>query len=57
MTRAKLEAPVRMAFTADDHDLRNAVQFTIPALLDEFGPERYKEIYGADPPYELLKQI
>jgi|GEM_PF-6171492 len=55
--RAQMEAPMRMAFTADEHDLRNAVRFALPALLDAIGPERYKEIYKAEPPFELIAQI
>lgn len=56
-TRAQLEAPVQLAFTADDHDLRNAVCVGLAPFLDHFGAERYKEIYKADPPFELLGQI
>jgi hypothetical protein len=56
-TRRQLEAPVLLAFTADDHDLRNAVRGALAPLLDHLGPERYKEIYKAEPPYELLGRI
>lgn len=56
-TRAQLEATLELAFTADDHDLRNAVAYSLPALLDPLGPERYQELYGAAPPYALLEQI
>jgi hypothetical protein len=56
-TRSALEAPVLLAFTADDHDLRNAVNEALGPLLDHFGAEKYKEIYGAEPPYDLMGQI
>ncbi len=56
-TRAQVEAPVRLAFTCDDCDLRTAVLYPLQALLDDLGPERYRKIYKAEPPYELLGRI
>ena len=56
-TRKQLEAPVLLAFTADDHDLRNAVNEAVPLLLEHFPPGKYKETYGEDPPYDLLGRI
>lgn len=56
-TRALMEAPVRMAFTADDYDLRVAVTGALMDLVQQLGSEQYAAIYGAEPPLELLQQI
>lgn len=56
-TRAQLEAPVRLAFTADQHDLRAAVSGAMHQFLHDLGPGRYEEIYNAEPPYDLAGQI
>ncbi|MCC6841043.1 MAG: hypothetical protein IT230_12875 [Flavobacteriales bacterium] len=56
-TRAQLEATVRLAFTADEYDLRAAVSGAMHQFLHDLGPGRYKEIYNAEPPYELFERI
>lgn len=56
-TRAQLEAPVRLAFTADQHDLRAAVSGAMHQFLHDLGPGRYKEIYNAEFPQELAREI
>lgn len=56
-TRAELEAPVRMTIALDSHDLRNAVQSAFTGLADHFGPDRYREIFGAEFPQELVEKI
>lgn len=56
-TRAQLEAPVRLAFTADEHDLRAAVSGAMHQFLHDLGPQRYEEIYNAEFPQELAGEI
>lgn len=56
-TREQMQAPVRLAFTADDYDLGNAARWALNELLEELGPEKYKDLFGAEPPIALVRQI
>lgn len=55
--RAQLEAPVRLAFTADEHDLRNAVRLGFGLLAEQLGSQGYKATYKADLPTALVDEI
>lgn len=56
-TRAQLESTVRLAFTCDNYDLRTAVSGAMRQFLHDLGPGRYKEIYNAEFPQELAREI